>query len=609
MEITQMKSGDSVPKMEKDDEMPPDEQRCCQTGGGRWRCKNFRMNHGAAANDDSLPKTKLCENHYYGKFPYKKKKTSGNGETRALERGKKVTGEGDTADAIEEGGTAKFGNKKKNVKRTERSGQLKSLTKPVVETRAAKRRKMVMEGDLLLGETSNQPATNDNCVSDTITESAGIRRKRKRKNVKRTKRSGELKSLTRAKDKIKCLELSLELERKKLECTKLQGKLAEKEETRKTAETERTPADATASWEKMFSYLESRFQRKDDGNSAMECVESRISNLESQFLRMESEHSTMAGCVESRISKLESLVPGMENENSTMGCLESRISNLESLVQRMGNGNLTMAVESRISNLESLVLRSGKESSILRCVKLRNGVAESKSNAETSSRGTKDSHVYECKTKEKVLNVYDVGVNKHHESESEFPKYSAVNISSGCLHLSSGSENIEEGNGRGCSDVIQSQHGSSSQDQLDMRTSLGGLMDMLAMKYRRNRNDDKEVKWKSEADMLSSFEEDPELCMRAVCALHRQQISEDEISEKGLFHFSDVLRITTLANFLMEEDCKGDLKKSLEELEIFDPKGVVDCKRMARRYSIQLFSVYQNGKDPFFLPATTAKPK
>ncbi|XP_026434742.1 uncharacterized protein LOC113332405 isoform X2 [Papaver somniferum] len=312
MEMTRLKCGDdndSVPKTEKDDEMPPDEHRCCHAAGKTWRCKSFRMNHGGGgAAADSVPKTKFCEKHYYGRFPYKKRqlmKTSGNGETRALKRGKKVTEEDETggiqqttsdgtADAIEEKGSAKFGTKKKNVKRTQRSGELKSLTKPVVETRASKRRKMAMEGDLLLDETT-----------DTIIECGSANIRRKRKNVKRKKRSGELKSLTRAKNKIKCLELSLELERKKLECTKLQGKLAEVEETRNIAETERTPADATASWEKMFSYLESRFQGKDNGNSTMGCVESCISNLESLFLRMESKHSTMAGCVESRISKLE----------------------------------------------------------------------------------------------------------------------------------------------------------------------------------------------------------------------------------------------------------------------------------------------------------------
>ncbi|KAI3860840.1 hypothetical protein MKX03_002456, partial [Papaver bracteatum] len=62
--------------MEK--KLPPDEQRCCVKGGGlayggRWRCKNFRMGYGAAANDDSVPKTRYCEKHYIRRENIKKR--------------------------------------------------------------------------------------------------------------------------------------------------------------------------------------------------------------------------------------------------------------------------------------------------------------------------------------------------------------------------------------------------------------------------------------------------------------------------------------------------------------------------------------------------------
>ncbi|RZC86837.1 hypothetical protein C5167_030191 [Papaver somniferum] len=111
-----------------------------------------------------------------------------------------------------------------------------------------------------------------------------------------------------------------------------------------------------------------------------------------------------------------------------------------------------------VSNPESIVLRSGKESSILGCVELHNSEKidsearglqnevthsaekqrdknnRSKPNAETSSQRRTDSH------------VYDFGINKHHELESGFSKYYAVNVSSRCLLLSSGGENVEEGN-------------------------------------------------------------------------------------------------------------------------------------------------------------------
>ncbi|RZC47933.1 hypothetical protein C5167_040873, partial [Papaver somniferum] len=191
-------------------------------------------------------------------------------------------------------------------------------------------------------------------------------------------------------------------------------------------------------------------------------------------------------------------------------------------------------------------------------------------NAETSSGGRKGSHVHECRTVEKVLNVYDVG----------------------SIHFSSGTENIEAGKGWGCTEERPSPHGLSSQDQLEMgkkpfvnlvsddesedsdssddsETSHGSLMDMLAMKY-KNRNEYQYTKWKFEADMLSSLEEDPELNMSP----------EVEISPKGSFHYSDALRGTTLGKFLMDGDCKVGLKKSLTALEALDSKAVDDCKRL-----------------------------
>ncbi|XP_026423448.1 uncharacterized protein LOC113319397 isoform X2 [Papaver somniferum] len=411
-----------------------------------------------------------------------------------------------------------------------------------IEIRDSKLKKKVMEEhDRSLDVTGIQPPATDD-TPDTIG--------RKMENVERAEKSGEPESLTGITETV--VESEILEHYKKVE------------ETRKTAgtdESERTPADATECWRKMFSDL-------------AETMESRILDLEKIVLRMDDKISTVEGCVESRISKLE-----------------------------------------------SLVLRSGKESSILRCVQLRhsekmesevqgsqNDVSQ-RCEKQTDENGSKDSDAYECKTKEKVLNVYDAD----------------------CLRVSSEGENVGERKGWGCSEERPSQHGSSSQDHLEMSTepfvnfvsdddsveilgefevsdgstdsegSLGVCMDMLAMKY-RNTNEDKEIKWEFEADMLSSFEEDHELCMKAVCALYRQQISEG----KGLLHNSDALRCTTLAKFLMNEDCEGDLNKSVKELEIFDSKGVEDCKRLARRYSTQLFSIYENGKDPFFLPATTA---
>ncbi|KAI3866344.1 hypothetical protein MKX03_030808, partial [Papaver bracteatum] len=90
--------------------LPPDQERCCETGGkgiNIYRCKNFRMSHGAAAADDSVPNTKFCEHHYnyYAEYKNLKKKRNGVGEgaagpiaeTTGSKRGtkKKVTEEED----------------------------------------------------------------------------------------------------------------------------------------------------------------------------------------------------------------------------------------------------------------------------------------------------------------------------------------------------------------------------------------------------------------------------------------------------------------------------------------------------------------------------------
>ncbi|RZC47937.1 hypothetical protein C5167_040888 [Papaver somniferum] len=143
-------------EMEKD-EMPPEEQRCGKTDGRGWRCKNFRMGHGADAADDTVPKTNRCEKHYskYAKYSKKRnrKKTSGDGEGAGSgpteettgsnrRRKEKVTEEedhqslDDTCDFTIVGGdgSAKTGAKRTKIETT--SGELKSATgisKPVAE--------------------------------------------------------------------------------------------------------------------------------------------------------------------------------------------------------------------------------------------------------------------------------------------------------------------------------------------------------------------------------------------------------------------------------------------------------------------------------------------
>ncbi|KAA8520924.1 hypothetical protein F0562_011597 [Nyssa sinensis] len=123
----------------------------------------------------------------------------------------------------------------------------------------------------------------------------------------------------------------------------------------------------------------------------------------------------------------------------------------------------------------------------------------------------------------------------------------------------------------------------------------------------RGRRDNKT--WAFEMDMRSAFERDPELCMNAMCALYRQQTFTDKSIEGSLFSKNrgfdqfDIFRGTILAKFLIGGDPQGKLKKSVLELQQYDPKGLDDCRKIANRHSRKLFEIYQKKEDPFFLPS------
>ncbi|XP_026424489.1 uncharacterized protein LOC113320804 isoform X2 [Papaver somniferum] len=494
-------------KMDKDKEMklPPDEQRCClKANNGRYRCKNFRMGHGAA-DDDSVLKSKHCEQHYnyYANYSQMlKKKRSGNGEASLIPSNKMKLPPDEQRCRHTNGARCRC----KNFKMSHGAAD---------NDASAPKTKYCEKHDNYYAEHYKNLKKKRNVEGDGA---AGPIR-RKRKIVERSEGFEEPEPVVEFESienyKSKCFELSSELEKKKVECIKLQGELADVK-TRKNAakddETEWAPEDATGYWRKMFLGLENRVLR-------------------------------------------------IENENSTMRCVESRVSDLERLVRRNGKGDSKLRcvelfnsedIESEAPSLQNDVTQSGEK----QCDKNY----MSKPNAETSRGGNNDSHVSQLKTEEKVLkNVYDIGTNNQNKLESEFPQYTSVNISSGSRNLSSGGENVKEGKGRGCGVETPSQANSEmsrspfvklvsdsggesfeeDSDSSDSESSLGDLIDMIAMKCRKMKND-REIKWKFQAGMLSSFEEDLELCMKAVCALHRQQISEDA---KGLFHYSDALRL------------------------------------------------------------------
>ncbi|KAI9173501.1 hypothetical protein LWI28_002300 [Acer negundo] len=116
--------------------------------------------------------------------------------------------------------------------------------------------------------------------------------------------------------------------------------------------------------------------------------------------------------------------------------------------------------------------------------------------------------------------------------------------------------------GGGCDDEDSSSSSSSSSDSDDDVNSRQQV----------------EKKWEYELDVILSLGNDDELCLKAVCALYRQQISlgtsprkllSSTSSSRGFNHLN-ILRGTTLAKFLVDGDPQGMLKKSVSELLQFD---------------------------------------
>ncbi|KAI9096766.1 hypothetical protein K1719_025945 [Acacia pycnantha] len=149
-------------------------------------------------------------------------------------------------------------------------------------------------------------------------------------------------------------------------------------------------------------------------------------------------------------------------------------------------------------------------------------------------------------------------------------------------------------------DASDSGVGFNSQDESDEDLNFEDILSQI------QRNKIAKRKWEFEGDMLAAIGKDPQLCMKAVCALYRQQTSEER-TMKGSLHYNgrgfnnvDAFRGSTLAEFITDGDPRGDAKKTVKELEEYDARGVETCRTMALRYSKQLFEIYNNKEDPFF---------
>ncbi|KAL3834213.1 hypothetical protein ACJIZ3_008949 [Penstemon smallii] len=148
------------------------------------------------------------------------------------------------------------------------------------------------------------------------------------------------------------------------------------------------------------------------------------------------------------------------------------------------------------------------------------------------------------------------------------------------------------------SDEISEHDNTTNSDEMSLEKIMRGI--------RRERKDKKE--WDFEGDMLADLGKCSKLCMKAVCAIYRQQTSEEKSCKATIVHngrgFSQIHAFmgSELAEFLTDGDPQGDVTKSVDELREFDPKGVENCEKLARNYSKQLFEIYKNGNDPFFKP-------
>ncbi|XP_039811928.1 uncharacterized protein LOC120674892 [Panicum virgatum] len=99
--------------------------------------------------------------------------------------------------------------------------------------------------------------------------------------------------------------------------------------------------------------------------------------------------------------------------------------------------------------------------------------------------------------------------------------------------------------------------------------------------------------WKSASDVYTSCLANNDICMQAACALLRQK----KLTIQG--GRSD-FRAAGLAEFLLDGNLQGPLKRTAEELVKHDSGGQDLLGRVAMGFSEQLFSIYRNKEDPYF---------
>ncbi|KAL3651394.1 hypothetical protein CASFOL_004396 [Castilleja foliolosa] len=117
------------------------------------------------------------------------------------------------------------------------------------------------------------------------------------------------------------------------------------------------------------------------------------------------------------------------------------------------------------------------------------------------------------------------------------------------------------------------------------------------------RSKDHGRKWTYESDMLRAFQQDEELCMKAVCSLYRQQSFARKStgrSKNGGFNPVDSMSGCALAKYLIDGDRELRLRKSVSEVKKECPDVISQCRKLATNYVEKLFQIYCAADDPFF---------
>ncbi|KAM3379860.1 hypothetical protein P3S68_012274 [Capsicum galapagoense] len=102
------------------------------------------------------------------------------------------------------------------------------------------------------------------------------------------------------------------------------------------------------------------------------------------------------------------------------------------------------------------------------------------------------------------------------------------------------------------------------------------------------------IEWSFEDDFYSAFYTDDELCLNAVCAFYRQQISGNKFSSMSKI---DKNGITALGVFYCRDDPENKLKRTISEV---GPEDLCICKTLAIRYFRQIYRIYNSKKDQLF---------